>query len=317
MKKTLYLLIACAIVACGPVVEQSKLKNIAEMLKRDQVDSAKTAIDDYFATTMDEIGAEAQYYKGFTYKAYYNESESDNVTSMARFEAVEAFQACIELSPDSLMHASALKSIVFLASTMYNDAASNIDRKGYVAAQDNFTLFCDLMTYMYPDSNLSKYVQDFQLAMAANYMNMYKEEVKNVSHKQNAILGYETVIELDALNKAANYNLALIYYNEAVERIKIIADCETLDDVAAEVDLTDSNARIPSLARLLECFVSLESEQEEVLGMFNKALPYFESVRQSDPQDENSRIGLTGIYFAQKEYEKQIEVQAEIDALYQ
>src|SRR5437762_2951311 len=66
------------------------------------------------------------YYKGVIYKDIYKAKEMDNHYSEARMNSINAFAKCISLGHSEYYDESG-KGIKYLASTMYNDAARDMN----------------------------------------------------------------------------------------------------------------------------------------------------------------------------------------------
>jgi len=89
---------------------------------------------------------------------------------------------------------------------------------------------------------------------------------------ENASLAYETAIKKNANYFDANYNLGVIYYNKAIEKIK---------------NLLDNDARTNSFT---------EKIKKEVASLYIKALPFFEKANFLKPNDQNTKLALKEIY---------------------
>jgi hypothetical protein len=92
------------------------------------------------------------------------------------------------------------------------------------------------------------------------------------------------VLILDPSNIAANYNMGIIYYNQAVSLI--------MNKLDYDYDL-----------------VTLNDIQDEALSWFKKSLPYMETAYQLNPGRKQTLIGLSGIYYNLYDNEKSSEFQ--------
>jgi hypothetical protein len=87
----------------------------------------------------------------------------------------------------------------------------------------------------------------------------------------------------------ANYNMGILYYNEAVTKIQ---------ESEYETDL-----------------IALSQLQDECIEIFKKSLPYMEKAYALDPNNKNVLLGLSGIYFSLNDEAKSNEFKAKYDAL--
>jgi tetratricopeptide (TPR) repeat protein len=98
---------------------------------------------------------------------------------------------------------------------------------------------------------------------------------------------YKDVLKTDPNNLKANYNLAILYYNKAVNII---------DSMDPESDLT-----------------MVDKIQDQCVGIFKQSLPFMSKAFESNPNRCDILEGLSGIYFAlndlakSNEYKKKAE----------
>jgi len=86
------------------------------------------------------------------------------------------------------------------------------------------------------------------------------------------------VLEIDPENLNGNYNVGILYYNKAVNII---------NGTDYDIDL-----------------VALSDIQDTSITLFKQSLPFMETALALEPENENTLIGLSGIYFALNEHEK-------------
>ena len=100
---------------------------------------------------------------------------------------------------------------------------------------------------------------------------------------------YLEVLAMDSNNVSANYNLGILYYNQAVAII------EHMDyDMA---------------------LVKLYEIQEECINLFLKSLPYMRKAYELNPTRKETLIGLSGIYFSLNEIEMSEQYKQELEDL--
>ena len=84
---------------------------------------------------------------------------------------------------------------------------------------------------------------------------------------------------LEPNNISANYNMGIIYYNQAVSLI--------MNKLDYDFDLA-----------------TLNDIQDEALNWFKKSLPYMEKAYQLNPRRKETLIGLSGIYYSLHDNDK-------------
>lgn len=89
---------------------------------------------------------------------------------------------------------------------------------------------------------------------------------------------YNKVLELDPNNIGANYNMGILYYNQAVNLIN-----------QSDYDLD---------------IVALSDIQDNSIKLFKESLPFMEKAYSLDPRRKETLLGLSGIYFSLNEFDK-------------
>ena len=114
-----------------------------------------------------------------------------------------------------------------------------------------------------------------------------KGEEEKYFKKSEAL--YKSVIKVDPNNVRANYNLAILYYNQAVNII---------DKMDADTDLT-----------------TIDKIQDQCVVIFKQSLPYMEKAYSLNPSRKDVLEGLAGIYFALNDLPKSNEFKQKAEAL--
>ena len=107
---------------------------------------------------------------------------------------------------------------------------------------------------------------------------------------EKAKVVYKGIIAKDANHKRANYNLALLYYNKAVNLMNNMDDDD--DDIFA-----------------------LNDVQDQCIGLFNQSLPYFLNAHNLDPNNTEVLIGLSAVYWSLNNMEKSEEFKAKLEEI--
>ena len=320
MKQLAILFTLLGIFGCSSSEQDERIKRTLELYKTGELDGAKTEIDSYLDATKDKAVAMAWYYRGFIYKEIYNKKEEAMKESASRIEALGSFRTYLENAADTSKKEieSARKSIIYLATTLYNDAATSLDTVNYEAALRNFDRYREWAKYLYPDTSIALMATQFKLVLAQVYTKIYESDRlgKEEFFGKTGEL-YEEILQLDPENLNANYNLGILYYNEGVHLIKLLDRCSA-DGIALNTDLTDPDTQIPDIQALMSCFLELTPdvlEVQDITRLFKTALPFFEAAYRINPTRRETLIGLSGIYFSLNQMDKSERMNKELEEL--
>lgn len=270
--------------------QRDKLTKALRYYQAGSLDTAKMLIDSAAFHPETSKDASTWYYRGYIYKDIYNQRDKANKQSQIRLESVNSFLKQMELDTAKSLRENVEKNINYIATTIYNDAATSINITEYPIAIANFDKYKQIIRKI--DSTRAFTDLEIQLhsALGSIYMQIYendREKYKDFFDKsKNSFL---FVIELDSNNYTANYNMGILYYNEAVNIIK---------GLDPDIDL-----------------ITLELIQEETVDLFKKALPFMLKARDLNPKRKETLIGLSGIYFSLNELEKSEQIENEIKLL--
>jgi len=254
----------------------------------------------------------AWYVRGYIYKEWYKAFETQNKKSKTRLEAFGFLKKALSLdtshgkpfSINASFHYSGqiatitldydqkiIKQILkYLGSTFYNDAGSLLDQTNYPTAIEYYEKFKEGMLLAEPNYNIKAREIEFKNALATTYEKIFRSDIKI----QSQFFGmteslYKQVIALDTNNNAANYNLAMLYYNYGVD---LINNMSVTEDI-----------------------VVIENITEESTALFKKALPYAVKAEQLRPNNREVLVCLMGIYFSLYEQDKSDGYKAKIAML--
>ena len=279
LKRTLCLSILL-VVAVLARAQQSKVNAAYTFLQNGNLDSARIVINEAVADAQTANDGQAWYLRGFIYKSIYNKNEKSNKQSVSRIEALSSFKKSLSLDTTQENKQENIKNIKYLATTLYNDAAAALDTIDYNIAIDNFGKFKEY--YLLVDSspaNLKQKDIEFSLAIASQYTKIFESDRKTkLEFLKLAKEAYNKVLESDPNNIAANYNMGILYYNQAVNLIN-----------QSDYDLD---------------IVALNDIQDNSINLFKESLPFMEKAYELDPKRRETLLGLSGIYFSLNEFEK-------------
>ena len=272
--------------------QNAKIRDALKALQNDDIETAKANIDSASVHSETKDSSSTWYYRGFIYKKLYNSTEKSMKNSIARDISVESFKIFFELDKKSELFETAYKSVKYLASTYYNDAANALtdNPKSYKLAIINFEKHKATMLLIQPNQNFGALEMQFYLVLGQVYNQLYDQDMeKNMSFYKKTEDAYKLVLGVDSNNLSANYNLAILYYNDGVNIIK---------NLDYDLDMFELN-----------------TIQDEVVLLFQKSLPYANRAYLLNPCRKETLIMLSGIYFSLNEMEKSQQIQNELEGV--
>ncbi|MFK7756363.1 MAG: hypothetical protein AB8B53_05460 [Flavobacteriales bacterium] len=224
-------------------------------------------------------------FKGHVYKQLYKESTGSSEMYWFRDEAVMAFKRTIELSEKGKYAEDSRKALEYLSATYFNDALKSAASVTYGVDDDpviNFQKFKELKFWLNPNENITREELQFLKMLAQGFEKIHtKSEVPGLDYMEKAVDYYEQALEIDSLDYAANFNLAIVYYNEGAELI-------------GKINYNTG-------------FVELIQIQNSCVKYFTKALPFMERAEAIRPNRVETLKGLMFINRALNNFEKYIE----------
>ncbi len=270
--------------------QSDKVREAVEAYQAGMLDKAKQLIDEASEDPESSGDGSTWYYRGFIYKDVYNQLEKANPESPARLEAIRSYKMYLELDETKELESSNNKGLMYLASTLYNDAATHLNPESYQLAIDNYERYKTTMRVVQPDMDFRARDIQFYLVLGSVYTQVYEADREgNKAFFNETKAAYESVLGYDANNLSANYNLGILYYNEAVNIIK---------NLPYDTDI-----------------ITLELIQDECVELFKQSLPYMQRAYDLDNTRKETVLGLAGIYFSLNEMEKSQELQKELELL--
>lgn len=287
MKKLLYISILMFIAQLA--MGQNKLSNALYSLKNNELDKAKQLIDAAAVDSMFMNRPETWYYMGHIYKGLFQRDESTDLNSPLRVASINGFKKSIDIDPNGSLSESSRKGIKYLATTIYNQAASTFSGETYKTAIKSYEYHKEVMSYAYPDVDFTDKDIMFKLGLASIFNRLAEiDSVNSSNHIVDAEKVYIEVIALDSDNISANYNLGIIYYNQGVDIV---------NNMDYSLDLME-----------------LTIIQDDIIGLFKKSLPYMKKAYDLNPTRKETLISLQGIYFSLNDipqselYKKELEL---------
>ncbi|MFN6178652.1 MAG: hypothetical protein ACK46G_14085 [Flavobacteriales bacterium] len=248
---------------------------LAEVLRKYQggdLAGAREAVDRAVRSEMHAENPEAWLLRGFIYKDVYKGMpvgpEADNV----RQEALESLYTCMAFDQPGTYRDNALQAYDFLVRSCFNEAARALSAMDTDRARKLFADYKAAQLRSDPNANTRDKEIEFGNALGTVYTKQFNAFRTDTVLFDQAVAAYVRVLELDANNYGANYNLATLHYNRGVYNIQRIS---------ADVD-------IPTMAMI----------QEASKEYFQKALPYMLKAHEMNPSRRETLLGLEGIYYS-------------------
>ncbi len=259
--------------------QESKVNAAYNFLMKKQLDSAKAAIDiavTNFQSANDDM---AWNVRAYVYKEIYKVKEKNNPQSTARIESLNSFKKLLVLTTNPEYKQTAVNGIKYLTSTFYNDASDNMDTAHYKIAIAMFEKYKEYYPLIDTSkTNLQKKDIEFLLALASTYTEKFKANKSKQEFLNLTKATYSKVLAIESNNISANYNMGILYYNQAVDLIN-----------QSDYDLD---------------IVALSDIQDNSITLFKQSLPFMEKAYSFDPNRKETLLGLSGIYFSLNEFEK-------------
>ncbi len=282
MNKRLYILLIVTMLTSsmfGQFIGRDHLSVSLFYFQKTELDSAKKYIDLAVADEGLNTLAKTWYYKGYIYKDLYKAKEKANKISPLRIESIDAFEKMLTLEGKYEFVESTNKILKYQASTLYNDAARMLDPNNYKLAESNYEMFKKAMILADKDVDLRARDVKFKLALASMLNRPAESEVglDSVQVAQVKSL-YLEVLALDTNNPGANYNLAILYYNEAADII---------NNMDYDMDI-----------------MKLNEVQDYCIEIFLEGLPFMKKSYDLEYKRKETLVGLSNIYYGLNDMEK-------------
>lgn len=266
--------------ALATLVVQAQTDPLVEALRSYQAGdlaAARTHIDLAVRSDAHAEDPEAWLVRGYVYKDLFKERDGGEGADELRDEAVGSLFTCLGLDPEGTYRDNALQAYEFLARTYYNDAAKALGNMDDQRAKALFAKYKETTLRVDPEARLTLREVEFLNALGTVYNKRYIADRGRTDLFDQAVATFKQVLDLQPENYGANYNLATLYYNRGVLRIR---------GITAEDD-------IPSIQQI----------QEVAREFFQQALPFMLKAHELDPDRRETLIGLEGIYYSLQDQE--------------
>lgn len=269
--------------------DQDIIYIIQDYVQQGDILKAKAASDSSIKINSLKIIPRTWYLRGYVYKEYYKKFDAPSKTINSREEAYRSFVRAILLSDlDSSVFAECKLNLRNISHSYWNDVNSFLSSSDDKSAIKYYDLYKRTATASDSTTDFKQNDIQFNLALGSLYLKL-AETSDSSSRKQFLALEKEAflrVLNIDPNNITANYNMALLYYNQAV---RIINSMGYDEDIVRLIDIQDNTTLL-----------------------FIEAKPFMEKADSINPTRRETLLGLSGIYFSLNDEEKYREIERRI-----
>ena len=294
MKRISYILLlavlaASAINACAQ--SDANLVKAYNSIRTGKIDSAKIYIDNAIKDSATRKDPQFWYVRGFIYKELYKKYETADKQTLFRDTAVADLFTSTRIDTSATNKQNNYNVLTFLAGSYYNDAGALVDSLHYDLANEYYRKYVKITDITAP-SSLPPFEISYNLKLGTVYSFLFFHSVNDkvkTAYLDSARDAYNTVLSLNSNDVSANYNLAILYYNQAVYII---------NETNFDADISRLNAA-----------------QDTSVRLALRSLPYMQRTYQLDPGKKDAVKGLEGIYYLLHDTQKFAEYQQKLKAL--
>jgi len=198
-----------------------------------------------------------------------------------------------ELNPTGDFHSDNVKALEYLSSTFYNDAIKSAVDVRFTSSEDPvvyFERYREIRLWLAPFEDITRKELEFLKLLAQGFEVAYSEE-ESASEVllDKAIENYKNALALDSMDYEANFNLAIVYYNEGAKLI-------------SRIDYTTG-------------FIELLEIQKQCVSLFKNALPYMRKADGIRPNRIETVKGLMFINRALNDFDRYLELKIKLDKI--
>ncbi len=270
----------CLFFGTAQAQDHDLIFTIQNYLQQGDVLNAKLASDSAINSKELKNSARAWYLRGYSYKEYYKKFELGTHALPTREESYRSFVQSIKIDANNELVAENQKNLKTLSTLYYNDVKSFLDTFNTTDAVKYYELYKRTMLAADSSFDFSKKEIDVNLALGSTFLKLAEttDTIMRKMYLTKEREAFQKVLAIDPNNITANYNMALLYYNQAVKIINAMGYDEDI--------------------------VSLNMIVDNCTGLFKESLPFMEKAYHLNPNRRETLIGLSGIYFSLNEEEK-------------
>lgn len=263
----------------GSVFAQPELLMEANQAYRDgDLAKAKQLLDKAVKSEAFSAMPEAWVLRGFVYKDLYKAEQGVTQSDQLRDEALASLYLGNQADASGQYRFNVMQAFDYLTRTMNNDAARALNSQDHERGLAMYAKYKEATLRMEPKTDFTARDIEFYNALGTVYSKNHRHDREDTVWFNKAVTAFRRVLDVDPENYGANFNLATLYYNVGVAKIKAIS---------ADND-------IPSLKQIQE--VSRE--------IFRQALPYMKKAHDLNPKRKETILGLESIHYSLQDVEK-------------
>ena len=284
------ILIMLSSIVFGQFVGKDNFSKSMYYLQKQEIDSAKKYIDLSMVEPEQAALIKTIYYKGYIYKELYKLRDKSKRESAYRKTSVKSFKEVLSKDTEKEFTESTKKILKYLSSTYYNDAARSLSPETFGLAKTNYTSYREIMELINPSEDLDAQDVKFKMALASMLSRTVEQgkPLDSLEFRMVKELSLEVLV-LDSNNAGANYNLAILFYNEGADLI---------NGMDYDMDLEKMN-----------------EIQDECVDIFLNGLPYMKKAYELNYKKQETLIGLSNIYYGFNDIEKSDYYKSELKAM--
>ncbi|MCC6600490.1 MAG: hypothetical protein IT223_07425 [Crocinitomicaceae bacterium] len=260
--RILFILLIWLAKTTGVAAQSLPLTNeAARLCQEKKYTEAKATIEKAINSTDEGGDAYAWYVRGYIYKEIYKEKEQQLRNSEYRETSVISFEKCITIEPAGKYDTMARTALKYLATTYFNDALKRtreIDRNNEKDPEVIFTRFTEVMKLADPGTSLKEYETELWKSLAQSHYKLWQKNTADIYHANRSAEFYQMVLRENPADCEAGFNLAILFYNQGVYKIRMI----------------DSGTDISQLIMI----------QDESIRLFRESMPYASTSFESCPK---------------------------------
>lgn len=262
----LLVMLTAALRAQDPLVEALRKYQSGDL------PGARSLVDQAVGAPPHASNAEAWLLRGFVYKDIYKGRTGSPEGDAARDTALSSLHRALVIDKDSTYRENAVQAYEFLSRSCYNEAAKALAEGKDARAVELFDTYRESVLRLRPNADLRAREAEFANALGTVYTKRFNEDRTRTEWFEKATETYRGVLRVDPDNYGANYNLATLFYNMGVYRIRALQ---------AEADL-----------------ITMQQVQEVAREYFQLALPFMLKAHDMNPGRRETLLGLEGIYYS-------------------
>lgn len=219
LKKFAYsMLLLCF--SLGGYAQLDKLNRAQQLLQEKSVDIAKLTIDSVILNPETKGDFVSWTTRAYIYFEIYKRSEKLLLNSPLRDTIITSLKTSNALNPDETFKENNKKLLFNLAAGYHNLSKTFLNTIDYKSSLIAYNKFKEISSIIDPTANFEERDINYYLAVGSVYSQLFNTDTKNTEAQEIAKLALLKVLDIQPLDTSANFNLGVMYYNQAVNLVK-------------------------------------------------------------------------------------------------